>query len=50
MALGLHRRRDTTRDIDAGHDEHAVIVSGAEHEAAGVKAVMVSLQRGLERS
>ena len=29
-------------------DEHAVKVAGAEHEAAGVKAVMVSLRRGLE--
>ena len=25
-----------------------MVVTGAEHEAAGVKAVMVSLQRGLE--
>jgi hypothetical protein len=47
MAIGL-RRRDTTRDIDAHYDEHALFVTHAEHEAAGVKAVMVSLQRGLE--
>jgi molybdopterin-dependent oxidoreductase alpha subunit len=36
-----------TGDIDASYDEHDVLVTGAEHEAAGVKAVMVSLQRGL---
>ena len=36
------------RDVHAGYDEHAVAVTGAEHEAAGVKAVMVSLQHGLE--
>lgn len=35
-----------TRDIDARYDERDVEVSGAEHEAAGVKAVMVSMQRG----
>ena len=39
--------RDVTRDIAAGYDEHAVVTTGAEHEAAGVKAVMVSLQRGV---
>src|SRR5579859_3497566 len=36
------------RDVDAHYDEHAVSVTHAEHEAAGLKAVMVSLQRGLE--
>src|SRR3981189_601019 len=41
-------RRHPDRDIDAGFDEHAVTIAGPEHEAAGVKAVMVSLQRGLE--
>ena len=35
-------------DVDADYDEHAVTVAPPEHEAAGVKAVMVSLQRGLE--
>lgn len=39
--------RDVTRDIDASYDEHAVVTTGAEHEAAGVKAVLVSMQRGL---
>src|SRR5690606_6422619 len=28
-------------------DDHDVITSGPKHEAAGVKAVMVSMQRGL---
>ncbi|SBS79517.1 conserved hypothetical protein [uncultured Mycobacterium sp.] len=37
----------TGRDIPADYDEHAVHVSGAKHEAAGVKAVMISMQRGL---
>jgi len=45
----MSTRRHPERDIDAGFDEHAVLVSGAEHEAAGVKAVMVSLQRGFEQ-
>ncbi|MGK2903022.1 MAG: FdhF/YdeP family oxidoreductase [Mycobacterium sp.] len=36
-----------TRDVDAGYDERDVSVSGAKYEAAGVKAVMVSLRRGL---
>ena len=40
-------RRHPDRDIDADFDEHAMVVTGAEHEAAGVKAVLVSLQRGL---
>jgi anaerobic selenocysteine-containing dehydrogenase len=41
-------RRHPDRDIDADFDEHAVVVPGPKHEAAGVNAVMVSLQRGLE--
>jgi molybdopterin-dependent oxidoreductase alpha subunit len=41
-------RHHPDRDIRAGYDEHSVTVAGAEHEAAGVKAVLVSLQRGLE--
>lgn len=40
-------RRHPDRDIDASFDEHAVVTTGSEGEAAGVKAVMVSLQRGL---
>ncbi|GAA2555298.1 FdhF/YdeP family oxidoreductase [Mycolicibacterium diernhoferi] len=34
-------------DVDAGYDEHDVAITGAKQEAAGVKAVMVSLRRGL---
>ncbi len=45
--MGIRRHPD--HDIDATFDEHAVVASGAEHEAAGVKAVMVALQRGLEQ-
>ena len=35
------------RDVDVEYDEHAVTITPPEREAAGVKAVMVSLQRGL---
>ncbi len=35
------------KDVDASYDERDVTVSGAKHEAAGVKAVMVSMRRGL---
>ncbi len=48
--MGIRRRltgRDVTQDIAVTYDEHAVVSTGAEHEAAGVKAVMVSLQRGV---
>src|SRR6478672_1217105 len=41
-------RRHPTETSTPAKDEHAVAVTGAEHEAAGVTAVMVSLQRGLE--
>jgi molybdopterin-dependent oxidoreductase alpha subunit len=44
----LGRRRDVTRDFDADYDEHAVVTTGPERAAAGVKAVMVSLQHGLK--
>src|SRR3954469_5070516 len=40
-------RREITSDWNADYDEHALISTGAEGEAAGVKAVMVSMQRGL---
>jgi molybdopterin-dependent oxidoreductase alpha subunit len=46
--MRLGRRRDVTRDFDADYDEHAVVATGPERQAAGVKAVMVSLQRGLK--
>jgi molybdopterin-dependent oxidoreductase alpha subunit len=39
----------STADVDASYDERDVSVTGAKHEAAGVKAVMVSMQRGLEQ-
>jgi molybdopterin-dependent oxidoreductase alpha subunit len=45
----MSTRRHPDQDIDASYDEHAAVVSGVEHEAAGVKAVMVSLHRGLEQ-
>ncbi|WP_137148963.1 FdhF/YdeP family oxidoreductase [Mycolicibacterium sp. CR10] len=41
-------RRHPDRDIDAEVDERALAVSGRKQEAAGVKAVMVSLRRSLE--
>ncbi|ABK75929.1 FdhF/YdeP family oxidoreductase [Mycolicibacterium smegmatis] len=40
-------RASDVRDYDADYDDHDVITSGPKHEAAGVKAVMVSMQRGL---
>lgn len=44
----MSTRRHPDRDIDAEVDERALQVSDRENEAAGVKAVMVSLRRGLE--
>jgi molybdopterin-dependent oxidoreductase alpha subunit len=35
------------RDVDVEYDEHAVTITPPERGAAGAKAVMVSLQRGL---
>ncbi|MDT5139932.1 MAG: hypothetical protein QOD58_4194 [Mycobacterium sp.] len=43
------QRSTASRDIPAGYDEHAVTVAPRKHEAAGVRAVMVSMQRGLEQ-
>ncbi|MEM6110310.1 FdhF/YdeP family oxidoreductase [Mycobacterium sp. 050272] len=42
-----HVRRLVADDIDATFDEHSVHVSAPEHEAAGVKAVVVSMDRAL---
>jgi molybdopterin-dependent oxidoreductase alpha subunit len=42
-----YRSRRRERDTEAVYDEHAVIAAGPKREAAGVRAVMVSLQRGL---
>ncbi|AKS33348.1 FdhF/YdeP family oxidoreductase [Mycolicibacterium goodii] len=44
----MTRARDV-RDYDADYDDHDVITTGPKHEAAGVKAVMVSMQRGLDQ-
>jgi molybdopterin-dependent oxidoreductase alpha subunit len=41
--------RSAADDVDASFEEHAAVVSGPKREAAGVKAVMVSLRRGLEQ-
>jgi hypothetical protein len=41
-------RRNVTRGIDVEYDKHAVTITRPEREAAGVKAVMVALQRGLK--
>ncbi|GBE67515.1 putative oxidoreductase [Mycobacterium sp. MFM001] len=38
---------DVVKDRDVRYDEHAVVAAGPKREAAGVKAVLVSLQRGL---
>ncbi|MGA5464764.1 FdhF/YdeP family oxidoreductase [Mycobacterium sp. NPDC050041] len=48
MGLRLRRGRGVTRDIEADYDEHAAVATGPEGEAAGVRAVLVSLQRGLK--
>ena len=40
-------RRHPDQDIDADFDEHALVSTGREDEAARVRAVMVSQQRGL---
>ncbi|MDT5318414.1 MAG: hypothetical protein QOD88_936 [Mycobacterium sp.] len=42
-----HLNRTVAHDVDATFDEHAVRVNGPAHEAAGVKAVMVSMERAL---
>jgi len=59
--MGIRRRRgrfagqdsagqdSAGQDIATEFDEHAVVITGAEREAAGVKGVLVALQRGLEQ-
>lgn len=37
----------SAKDVDASYDERDVVISGAKHQAAGMKAVLVSMQRGL---
>jgi molybdopterin-dependent oxidoreductase alpha subunit len=41
-------RRHPNRDINAVFDEHAVSITDRKRDAAGVRAVLVSLRRGLE--
>lgn len=40
------QRSAASRDVLADYDEQAVTVAPRKREAAGVRAVMVSLQRG----
>ena len=44
----MFSRRHPDRDVEADVDERALTVTGPEHEAAGVKAVLVSLQRSVD--
>ena len=44
----MSARSGPDRDIDADIDENELTVTDREHEAAGVKAVMVSLRRSFE--
>ncbi len=48
MGIRHRRGRDATRDFEVDYDEHSAVATGAEQEAAGVTAVMVSLRRGLK--
>jgi molybdopterin-dependent oxidoreductase alpha subunit len=45
--MGIRRHPD--QDFDASYDEHAVVATERKGEAAGVKAVMVSLNRTVEQ-
>ncbi|MGV0848781.1 FdhF/YdeP family oxidoreductase [Mycolicibacterium phlei] len=45
--MRLGRRRDHTEDVDVTYDESRLEVTEPEREAAGVTAVMVSMQRAL---
>ncbi|MGV0834083.1 FdhF/YdeP family oxidoreductase [Mycolicibacterium thermoresistibile] len=47
MAIRFPQARNTSRDVDADYDEHAVVVTQAQEQAAGVKGVLVSMQRAL---
>jgi hypothetical protein len=47
MDMRLRRGRGITRDIEVNYDENAAVVTEREQEAAGVKAVLVSLQRAV---
>src|SRR5215467_2891330 len=41
-------RRHPALDVLAGYYEHAFVVTAPKHDAAAVKPVLVSLQRGVE--
>src|SRR6516162_1071192 len=43
------QRPALSRDIEVHYDERAMTITPPRREAAGVKAVMVSLQRGLQQ-
>lgn len=43
------QRSAASRDVLADYDEQAVTVAPRKREAAGVRAVMVSLQRGMQQ-
>jgi hypothetical protein len=43
-------RSTPDRDIDAGYDEHAAVITGPEHEAAGVIVIRPESVQGAERS
>ncbi|WP_409370649.1 FdhF/YdeP family oxidoreductase [Mycolicibacter longobardus] len=45
----MGRFRSTGRDVDRDYDEHRVTITPRKDEAAGVRAVMVSLQRSLSQ-
>ncbi|QUR66928.1 FdhF/YdeP family oxidoreductase [Mycobacterium spongiae] len=43
------QRFAATRDVPADYNEHAMTITPPKQEAAGLRAVLVSLQRGLEQ-
>ncbi|CAM4307734.1 Formate dehydrogenase H [Mycobacterium basiliense] len=43
------KRSAPSNDVAADYDEHAITITPRKHEAAGARAVLVSLQRGLEQ-
>lgn len=45
----MGRFRSTGRDVDRDYDEHRVTITPRKDEAAGVRAVMVALQRSLSQ-
>ncbi len=43
------KRSGASRDIRVDHDERVLTITPRKHEAAGLRGVMVALQRGLEQ-